>query len=57
MAADKVSCRLTGIGQDFHTLGHWPWMLFPGNKNVQTRIVTAYLPMVSAITGGAYSQQ
>ena len=57
MAVDKVSCRLTEIGQYFHTLGRWQWMLLRVNKNFRTRIVTAYCPMVSAITGGTYSQQ
>ena len=57
MAVDGVSCRSIGTGQEFRNLGCWPWMLLQGNKNMRTRIITAYCPTASASSGGAYSQQ
>ena len=57
MAVGKVSCRTIKTGKEFSKLGCWSWMLLRGKKNIRTIIITVYCPIVSASTGGAYSQQ
>ena len=57
MAVDKVSCREIAKSQEFRNLGHWSWIFLRGKNNIITRIITEYISIVNASSGGVYSQQ
>ena len=48
--------RIDRVGRDESGLGRWVWMTIKGKKERVTRIVSAYRPVYSTLTGSVYEQ-
>lgn len=44
VATGEVAAFVCSTGQDDSGLGRWSWMLFQGQNEVKTRVVSAYRP-------------